>query len=157
LPFAEERAVADQVQATLTLLALRDGKPDPVLLGALADKTPAKRAAAGIALARAGQSALPAVHKLLKDPKPQVRLRVGLALAQAKQKDAVPVLIALLEELPAGECGELEELLYTLADESAPDVYPDGSPESRKKFRIAWDGWFQKHKGDLDLGRLAEA
>src|SRR5205085_241692 len=83
----------------LVALAVRDGKPDPVVVEALADRHPARRIAAGVALARAGAAGkVPALPKLLQDPKPRVRLLVGLALARARQKEAVPVLIALLEE-----------------------------------------------------------
>src|SRR5260370_6680071 len=53
LPAAEEESVAEEARLALAALALRDGKPDPVLVAALADKAPAKPAAAGAALGRA--------------------------------------------------------------------------------------------------------
>src|SRR5262249_44526700 len=46
LPFAEDESVADEVRGALTALAVRDGKPDPVLLEGTANKLAVRRAAA---------------------------------------------------------------------------------------------------------------
>src|SRR5439155_15682197 len=72
-PSADE-SVAEEIRTTLTALAVRDGKPEPVLVEALADKEPLKRAAAGEAFCRANvPEQLPAVRKMLLDPEPAVR------------------------------------------------------------------------------------
>ena len=100
-PPAPTRPTAEALRTALAAVAVRDGKPEPALVRALTDEAPARRAAAGVALCRAGATAqLPAIRKLLQDPDPQVRLRVGLALADLGEKEAVPVLIALLDALP---------------------------------------------------------
>src|SRR5437763_538312 len=81
------------------------------------------RAAAGVALCRAAVSAqMPAVRKLLEDTDPVVRMRVALALAVAREKDAVPVLIGLLNRLGPQERGVVVDLLYRLAEDKAPTV-----------------------------------
>src|SRR5262249_18421405 len=67
-PFAEQESLAEEVRTALSAVAVRDGKPDPVVVAALADRHPARRAAAGVALARAGAiRKVPALLKLLQD------------------------------------------------------------------------------------------
>src|SRR5207248_1028200 len=46
LPFAENEGQADQVRDVLQDIAFPDGKPDPVLVAALADRLPERRAVA---------------------------------------------------------------------------------------------------------------
>src|SRR5262249_5591516 len=102
LPFIEDETTADEIQTALNALAAIDGKSDPALVAALTDRVRARRAAAAVALCHSPTAeALPAVRKLLKDPEAPVRLQVALALAGAREREAVPVLIALLSELPA--------------------------------------------------------
>src|SRR5262249_47194338 len=89
-PYADE-AMAVEVQTALTTLAQRDGKPDPALVQALDDKTPARRAAAAAALAGGGgPEARPMVRRILRDAKPSVRPRAALALALGRGQGATP-------------------------------------------------------------------
>ena len=158
LPVVTQESVAEEMQNTLMALALREGKPDPVLVAALSDRAPERRSAAAVALARAGAAkAEPGVRKLLRDPKPQVRLRVGLALAAAREKEALPVLIALLDELPPEAIAPIEELLFTLADDKAPSVGPGTTAAARREYRSAWENWYRVHKDGLDAARLEAA
>jgi HEAT repeat protein len=155
LPVAEDDMVAEAVRATLTAIAVRDGKADPVLVAALADESPVRRGAAGAALCRAkAEDHKPAVRKLLEDKDPHVRLQVGLALAEAKEKDAVPVLIALLDVLPPEQTGVLEDTLYLLAGDKAPAVVPGSGAASRKAYREIWAAWWKEHGPSADLARL---
>jgi len=155
LPFASNSRVADEVQQALTVLAVRDGKPDKALVDALGDKQALKRAAAAVALARAGATdARPAVRKLLQDPDTTVRLRVGMTLAQAGDKEAVPVLIDLLPDLAPPLAWQAEDLLLRLADEQAPAVSLGSDAAGRKKCRDAWSDWWAKHRDKVDLARL---
>ena len=80
LPFVSEAFVADEIRGALPAVAVRDGKPEPVVIAAIKDKNPAKRGAAAEALMCAGvKEQLPAVRELLDDPEPQVRLRAPSA------------------------------------------------------------------------------
>jgi hypothetical protein len=54
LPFAPDGPTAREVHAALAEVAIRDGKPDPVLVDALESKDPVRRAAAAAALGRDG-------------------------------------------------------------------------------------------------------
>ena len=56
-----------------------------------------------------------AVRKLLGDPDAGVRLQVGMALARASERDAVPVLIELLGQLPQTQGWQVEDFLFRLA------------------------------------------
>jgi len=157
LPFAENDGVADEVRSVLAGLAVHDGKPDKVLVAALEEKQPVKRAAAAQALCQAGLvKQLPVLRKLLADPRPAVRLRVALALAGAREKQAVPVLIDLLGTGSVAEAARAEDLLYRLADDSAPLISPGTDEASRARCRGAWAAWWRKHGSKIDLARLTE-
>src|SRR5262249_30712094 len=53
VPFADDDTVADALRSALASLAAHHGKADTVLLDAVVDKVPARRAAAAAALIRA--------------------------------------------------------------------------------------------------------
>jgi hypothetical protein len=129
-----------------------------VLLTALTDRIPIRRAAAAMALCQANvREQLPAVRKLLQDPEPTARLRVALALASLHERDAIPVLIALLGDLPTTQLWTVEDLLFRLAGDRAPAVGLGNDEDSRRKCRDAWAGWWREHGPQTDLGKLLPA
>lgn len=158
LPFADNDNVADEVRTTLTALALRDGKPEPLLVAALTDKDSLRRATAGEILCRAGIADLkPSLRKLLHDPQPLVRLRLALAFVAAKDRDAVQVLIDLLPDLSLAQLWQAEDLLYRLAEDKNPPVLSSTHDDAgRKKLRAAWSTWWKEHGDKIDLARLQE-
>jgi len=157
LPFADSGSVTEEIRKALAALALRDGKPDPALLAALADKSAAKRAAAAEAFSKAqAVVAMPAVKKLLQDPEPDVRLQVALFLVAGKDKDPVPVLIDLLGILPREQSWQAEEVLLRLAGEKAPNVNLGSDQASREKCRQAWGDWWKEHGALVNMARLTE-
>jgi HEAT repeat protein len=157
-PKAAGQPSEGDVRAALAAVAVRDGKAEPVLVKALEDKLPGRRAAAAEALARgsAGDQ-LPAVRKLLRDPDASVRLQTAFALAALKEKEAVPVLIDLLADLPRARHAPIDELLYRLADDKAPEGLAGDDEAARKKYRDAWAEWWKANGDKTDLTRLAEA
>jgi HEAT repeat protein len=155
LPYADDEVRAEEVSKSLTLLALREGKPDPALLGALRDAKPEIRAVAVEALARGGGAEGRAeARKLLQDATPSVRLRAALALAMAREGEGVPVLIDLLTVLPLEQVGLVEDALFQLAGDTAPEVSLGEKAEERKKCRDAWAAWWKINAQRADLGRL---
>lgn len=153
LPFADSEAVGDEVRSALAQLGVRsDGQVDPALVAALTDKLPERRAAAAVALALTGaKDHLPAVRELLKDPDPVVRFRTGLALANLFEKEPIPVLIETLPRLSADQRTAVENLLYQLADDKAPNVSPGTDDASREAYRKAWANWWKDHGAALNM------
>jgi len=157
LPFAGNDSIGDAVRSALPDVAIVDGKPDAVLTQALEDKSPLRRGAAAEALVRAGPAQLRQdLRKFLQDPEPAVRLRVALGLADKKDREAIPVLIALLAELPSDQAWRAEEVLCRLAGEQTPAVSLGSDPDTRKKCRDAWKEWWTRHGATADLAKLDE-
>lgn len=156
LPSAEDPLAAEAVRSALAALAMKDGKADPLLVAALTDTSPVKRGAAVVALSHA-RAELPAVRKLLEDTDPVVRARTGLALAALHEKESIPVLIALLGQLPRYENLAVEDYLYGIAGDKAPAVYPGNDDASHKKYREAWKAWWNEQGAKLDLAKIEEA
>lgn len=155
LPFAENDAITEELREALAAVAYPDGKPAPILVKALRDKNAARRAAAAEALCQSGKpDSLEPVRKLLLDTDPVVRLRAALALAEVRDKSAIPVLIALLGELPSEGAGKAEDFLYRLAGAKAP-AYPKGTDQAaRNKWRDEWAGWWRQNGATLDLTNM---
>jgi outer membrane protein assembly factor BamB len=79
---------------------------------------------------------------------------VALALVEAREKEAVPVLIALLTELPGEEAVRVEETLLTLAGDQAPQTALRPDPAERRKARAAWEAWWKERGGQVDLAAV---
>src|SRR5579883_386261 len=155
LPYAEDENRSVEVQSSLAALALHEGRLDADLLNALADRRIPIRATAAEALINGGGiEGRAAVRKLLKDDKPIVRMRVAMALAMAREKDGVPVLIDLLPVLAGEDVGQVEEVLYQLAGDTAPDVSLGKEAADKKKCRDAWAAWWKVNADRVDLARL---
>jgi hypothetical protein len=159
LPLADDESVADEVRDALAAVALTGDGPNPLLVQALKDPLPVRRAAAAEALVRTRRpEVVAAARPVLDDRDLDVRLRVGLALVTyARDKDSVPRLIDLLAELPQGSGWRVEEVLIRLAGESAPQVSLGDDPASRQACRDRWLGWWEKNRDSVDLTRLEGA
>ena len=106
-------------------------------------------------LARSGHDeVLPAVRKLLSDPRPVVRLRVALALADTKDAEAITTLVNVLSELPLPLAQQAEEYLLNLASDQAPKAQLGETEASRKACRDAWANWWKGTEGDATLGEF---
>src|SRR5262249_10333330 len=93
LPMANDDNVVNEAESALVTIAWRDGKLEPVLLKALDDPLPVRRAVAAAVLCQVAKDEehRAAVRRLLKDPKPAVRLRAALGLANLQEVEAIPV------------------------------------------------------------------
>lgn len=148
LPMIDHDTLAGEVQAALGALATVNGQANDALLRALEDSQPLRRAAAGEAFCQ-GRCllALPAVRKLLKDPEAAVRARVAMGLVSLREREAVPVLVALLTELPVDEISPVEDYLHGLAGDRSP-----AEPNSnRQKRREAWAAWWDAQGSQIEL------
>lgn len=155
IPFAADLTVVDELCTTLGQVAGDGNKVDPLVLKAVEDKHPLRRAAAGQALtALKNGEHLPAARKLLKDSDPAVRLRLSMALLKRREKEALPVLVDALAHLPREQLWPAEELLGRLAGEKAPSVSLGGSEVERKACRDAWARWLETDGSKLDLAKV---
>jgi HEAT repeat protein len=157
LPYADDDdgMVAEVKQALTTLALDPNGKPEPALIKALSDPVAVRRSAAAEALAKGGGLTVrPDVKKLLADMDPAVRQAAGVALTAAGEKDAVPVLIDLLGDLPSGQTWAAQDVLHQLAGDKAPAPVAGERPEDRKKYRDAWADWWKANGGAVDLAKL---
>ena len=157
LPYADDDdgMVAEVKQALTTLALDPNGKPEPALVKALSDPVAVRRSAAAEALAKGGGLTVrPDVKKLLADMDPAVRQATGVALAAAGERDAVPVLIDLLGDLPGAQTWAAQDVLHQLAGDKAPTPVAGERPEDRKKYRDAWADWWKANGQAVDLARL---
>jgi HEAT repeat protein len=161
-PLSDDDGVLDEVRAAVTTLAFVGGKPDPDVLAALKvekkdARTALRRAIAAEALVRSGDAKQRKdMRQFLKDEDKQVRLRVGLALVDVKDKTAIPALINLMGDLTSEQSWPVEEILYSLAGEEAPDVALGADANSKKKFRQAWQKWWDKNEKKVDLAKVRD-
>jgi hypothetical protein len=153
VPFALDGAFDDVLDA-LCRLGVKDGKVDPLVLAALEDASPSKRAAAATVVGRSGTLAQRAlVKRLLDDADAVVRFHAAQGLLAGRERSAVPALIALL---PTGELAlaeRAEGLLLALADKGAPKALLDDSSAARQRCRDAWLTWWNQHEDTLDLAK----
>jgi hypothetical protein len=156
LPYANDEVVEEEVLAALGSVGVANGKADAVLTTAVDDRVPERRAAAGFILGRLPAPVRdPRMRSLLKDSDPRVRLRTAQGLIAGKEKDGIPILIALLAEGPLPAAWSAEELLGRVAGEQAPAVaLGAGQQADRRKCRDAWDEWWRTHQTRVDLGPL---
>ncbi|HMF10976.1 MAG TPA: HEAT repeat domain-containing protein, partial [Gemmataceae bacterium] len=135
---------------------VRERRPDPLIVAALADKEPLRRMAAAFVLGSAVPEQRQAVRRLLSDSHPKVRFTAGRELVRAGDKLAMPALLALLEQGPPSVATQVEELLARVAGETRPPADLDAaSDSSRRECRKAWESWWKDHQERTDLAKAA--
>jgi HEAT repeat protein len=157
VPFAEDESVEEEVLTALTLLCVRRPTIEPALSRALTDSLPARRAAAAYTLGYVGTAEhMAPVRGRLDDASAAVRWRGAQGLLAARDKAAVPVLIALLGELPPATRWRVEETLHRLAGDAAPVQSAGATAASRQQAVFAWQKWWSARQGTIDLAQLNE-
>jgi hypothetical protein len=157
LPLAPDETMSREIQSALAVLAVRDGKLDPALVTAMADSLPLRRAVAAEVICQAGPpEQRVVVRPLLKDADPDVRLRAALALAGAQDREAIPVLIALLTEVPVDQAELAEDYLRHAAGDQAPNAPLGTEAGERQKCRAAWTAWWRDREAQAGLPRAEE-
>jgi hypothetical protein len=162
LPFADDDGVAAEIRKTLVAKAVRNGKAEPALVEALTDPTPARRAAAGVALLEGGPAdqrvripdAIGRVRAAVKaesDAETKFQIVYSL-LTVVRDKEAVAPLIELLPDLPRGRLWQAEDYLLQLAGPNAPKAKLGKGRESLVLARDTWSGWWAAAAPGTDLG-----
>src|SRR5262249_27111692 len=128
-----------------------------VLVKALEDRSTTKRAVAVEAIGRgAGANAelRNLVRRMLTDADVQIRRRAATGLLAAKDREAMPVFINLLADLPAKQTWRVEEALTELAGHKAPRASGGNDDAARKKLRDEWQKWWKDNGDKVDLAKL---
>jgi hypothetical protein len=157
LPYADDDdGIVAEIKSALITLALDvNGKVEPALVQALSDSNSTRRAAASEALAKGGGLTIrDDIKKLVTDKDLLVRQSAAAALAVAGEKDAIPVLIDLLAELPATQTWPSQDVLHQLAGDKAPAALSGDKPEDLKKYRDGWVTWWKANSMSTDLSKL---
>lgn len=158
IPFAETDASTDQLIDLLASAGCLDGKADSELVEGLSEKLGIRRAAAAVALCKGkAKDAIPAVRKLLLDKEALVRMKTAMALVEFGDKTAMPVLIALLGELPMEQVWDVEDMLFRLAGDKSPDKRISDDKASRTASMDAWKKWWSKAEKTIDLAKLSSS
>ncbi len=150
VPHATNEFVRQEVQRAINATALVGKEPAPLLVDALKDANPARRAAAAEALVRvAGKDK---IEPLMKDAHPLVRYQIGLALVEKNDKAGLPLLIQAVADMPPDAVEFALDLLYRAAGENAPTVCYEGK-KNAAACSAAWTKWHDKHHATLDLAK----
>jgi HEAT repeats len=156
LPSADDGLLEEELMAVLAVVASPGSRIDPAVAAVVKDSAPVRRGAAAWVLGRSSRADERAMARpLLADPDPTVRFRAARALLTAREKETVPALVALLRHAPPAIGWEVEEILFRLAGERAPQVaLGEGSDAERRRCRDAWESWWRDQQGKLDLSKV---
>ena len=80
-----------------------------------------------------------------------------MALAACGEKDAIPVLIRLIDDIPLERNGLVLSLLDQLAAGKPPSAMPVADQAARRKYRQAWETWWNAHQDKIEPARLEQA
>lgn len=154
-PFAADEAIEEEVFDALVIVGMRDGRPNPEVLAALTDEQPRRRAAAALVVGRSSAEAERAmVRGFLKDADANVRLQAARGLVAGRDKEAVPVLIAMLGDAPLPLAVQAEDVLGRIAGDKSPEISLGGT--ERKKCQDAWAAWWAANGATVDLGKIEQ-
>ena len=157
LPLVDEDAVSEEIRNTLAALAVRDGKPDPVLEGALKSQDALLRGAAAEAFARASDKETRGRMKdfIQKEANTDIKFAMAMALVQdGREKELIPELIRLMGEVSFDRGWKGEELLWRIAGEEGPAVSLGNDAAARQKARDEWQKWWVANEKKVDLAKL---
>jgi hypothetical protein len=159
LPFADWEAVGDNLLDALQVVGLKGKAPKlvplPCIVEAIKDKESRRRAAVAHVLGHAEPTHRKPLAGQLADPDLLVRYHAAASLFRAREKQAMPALIALLEDAPLPLAWRAEDWLVRVAGEKSPVL--SGEPSElaqRKKWRKSWEDWWSGNKEQINLARL---
>ena len=154
----DDESVAEGILSALTAMTKATGKADPMVVAALSDRDPARRALAAQVLGAALPEQRPAVRKLLSDADAKVRFLTATTLLKAGDKTALPAMIRMIGEGPIEHAYQAEDVLCQLAgDKDPPATLSSADEANRKKCKEAWEAWWEKNRDTVDLARLNKA
>jgi hypothetical protein len=154
VPGADEEFVEAAMRDALVRLGLRDGKPLPVIVQALADADPSRRAAAAHVVGKAAPAERQPLRPLLRDTDVRVRFEAAAGLLRGGERAGLPVLIALLEEAPPALAWRSHDLLCHVAGEKSPPTPTGTTEKDRRQARAVWEEWAKRDGDKVDLSKV---
>jgi hypothetical protein len=94
------------------------------------------------------------VRPLLADPDAAVRYQAAYTVFAARDKAAVPVLVALLDNGPVELARKAEELLVGVSPEPVSKTELTEKSSDRRKVREAWAAWWRTNGGKVDMSQV---
>lgn len=143
LPFAENDGVEEEIYYGIDSQVARNDKLRPLLLRALNDELPARRALGACVLGRIGSAdEKKQVSRLLTDRDTIVRLRAAQGLLACGDTIGLPALASLLKDAPLPIARQAEELLWYAAGDGGPETFlGKGTAAERVRCGEAWTAW----------------
>jgi HEAT repeat protein len=155
LPLCFDDATEEEILTVLVRLAGKGDKLPDVVVSALEDTDPARRAASALLLGRGGSAEQrKKVQALLTDPVLEVRLRAGQGLVAARDRAGLAVLVQAIREGTPGQARQASDLLLALAGPGAPGSLEVGTPAQRATLARSWEAWLQGVGRQVDLSRV---
>src|SRR4029077_18041625 len=119
------------------------------------DEHPRRRAAAALVVGRSSaEEQRNSVRRFLRDADVNVRLQAARGLVAGRDKEPVPVLIALLGDAPLPLAVQAEDVLGRIAGDKAPEMSLGGT--DRKKCQDAWASWWAANGAGVDLAKIEQ-
>ena len=148
LPFAHDEGIEEELINALIALGVDNGRVVPEIAVAKQDANPTRRGLSALLLGRYGTvQEKESVRTLLRDSNSQVRFRAAQGLLAGRDKTAVPILVALLDEKPEAVANQAEQLLNRLAGDRSPKLKTENSRSA------AWAQWWNTNESQLDWAK----
>lgn len=155
LPWATEDTEVRLLFDALVKLGLKNKQPRNSILEKRTAPQVRVRAAVAYVLGKSKPLPHRPLKQLLYDLQPEVRFHAAEALIKGGDKHAVPVMIALLREMPTPMCCKVEDILYQLDNsEDTPDSLQNYSQRERERAAKAWSNWWQTHEAKIDIASV---
>ncbi|MCI0456684.1 MAG: hypothetical protein L0Z62_06855 [Gemmataceae bacterium] len=157
LPVARDEVAEETIIEALAALGAGDGKEVGAFAAALRDPEPLRRAAAALVLGAFGDAEQRAAVRAVmrSDLYLSVRLRAARGLLTAGDKEAVPVLLAIVAEGSSELAHQADGLLRRVAGDKSPAAEPENDPDARRKCRDGWQAWWEANHGRVELASSA--
>lgn len=153
LPYTPNIDIEEELLTTLVVVGVEHGRARPAILASLTDKEPSRRAAAALIVGRLGtEEQKRRVHALLTDLAPEVRLRAAQGLLATGEKQAIPVLLALLDRHCSQWPDEADFLLELAAGVKVQTLSQQWGTGRRN--REVWERWWREQQVQIDLSRI---
>ena len=155
LPFAGEENLTDEIFESLVTQA-KKGEPGMTsLINGLRSRSPVKRGKAAEILGLAGAvGQKDRLRQLLEDPSAKARFGAALGLVYLKDRNAVSILIGLVDSVSEDDAKKIEDILLTLSEGNAPGVPLGKTPEEKKKFARSFGEWWHREASRVNLSLL---